>query len=204
MCLRRPNPPLASATFSGLGSVRAGFSLIEVIVATVIIAVLASLIAPRFSNVASRRALASVNELGELISAAAVRDGITGQAVALEFDAPAGRLTLLTPTSDDQRRALGAWRADPLSRPVDLDGVSIESATLDRQELDPAHFRVEFPRTEARARLVVVLKQDAGESRWAVVLSPTGTRAQVMAPEDAFRDDDVIDLDATGQGGGVW
>lgn len=209
MTIARPNPSRSGAPFSvldlpGVVAARAGFSLIEVIVATVIIAILAAVIAPRFSNVASRRALASVTEFAELVSAAAVRDGITGQAVAMEFDATTGRLALLTPTPDDARRAQGAWRSDPLSRPVELDGVSVEAATLDREELDPSHFRVEFPRTEARARFVVVLRQEAGDSRWAVVLSPTGTRALVVAPQEASRDDDVIDLDATGQGGGVW
>ncbi len=207
MTIPGPNPPLAARPFSGVGGPARGgrgFSLIEVIVATVIIAILAAVIAPRFSNVASRRASASVTEFAELVSAAAVRDGITGQAVAMEFDAGASRLTLLTPASDDARRWQGAWRADSFSRPVELDGVVVETATLDREELDPARFRVEFPRTEARARLVVVLRQVNSESRWAVVLSPTGTRAVVVAPEQASGDGDVIDLDATGRGGGVW
>lgn len=175
----------------------------------VILAILASVAVPRFSNVNGRRAEASVREFADLVSSAASRDLLTGQAVALDYDASARRLRLYVPeasagTNASGRTAENGWIADPLSRGVELDGASVVSATQDFAELDSSKWRVVFPRTEPRPRLVILLKQDQGDGQWAVVLTSTGTRARVVDPSEAAQDSDSVDLDATGKSTSVW
>lgn len=186
-----------------------GFTMVEVVVVCVVIAILASVAIPRFSNVSGRQAEASVQEFAELVSSAASRDLLTGQAVALDYDASTKRLRMYVPetgenANDARRMAENGWIPDPLSRGVELDGVTVVSATQDFAELDSSKWRVVFPRTEPRPRLVVTFKQDRGEGQWAVVLTATGTRARVVDPSEAAQDSDSVDLDAAGKSTSVW
>lgn len=183
--------------------------MVELVVVCVIIAILVGVAAPRFSNVNGRRAEASVREFADLVSSAASRDLLTGQAVALDYDAATLRLRLYVPESvegaiDARRAAENGWIPDPLSRGVELDGAVVESATQDYAELDSSKWRVVFPRTEPRPRLVITLRQERGEGHWSVVLAPNATRARVVEPSEAAQDTDSVDLDATGKSTSVW
>lgn len=178
----------------------------------VLLGILVGVVVPRFTNVDGRRAEASVRECVDLLSSAATRDQLTGQGVAIEYDRDLGRLRLFVPElkesgSAGASRASGdvvAWRADPLSRPVELDSVEIVGATQDFEELDSTRWRVEFPRTEPRPRLVLTLQQLGDQKQWAIVLSPNGTRAVVVEPELAAQDADSIDLDISGKATSAW
>jgi prepilin-type N-terminal cleavage/methylation domain-containing protein len=191
-----------------LGAGRRAFSLIEVVVVCVILGILAGVAVPRFINMDGRRAEANVREFAELVSSAAARDQLTGQAVALDYDASTRRLRLYVPDTRVDSRGnqvrSGDWIPDPLSRGVELEEATVVSATQDFAELDSVRWRLTFPRGEPRPRLVVILAQDGGDRRWAVVLTPTGTRAQVMDPELATQDQDSVDLDATGKSTSAW
>lgn len=190
------------------GARRRAFSLVEVIVVCVLLGILAAVAAPRFTNVSGRRAEASVREFAELVSSAAARDQLTGQAVALDYDAATRTLRLYVPAEETgNNRSLSSdagWRPDPLSRGVELDSATVISATQDFEELDVAKWRVEFPRTEPRPRLVITVQQDVGDRRWAIVLTPSGTRASMVDPALAAQDTDSIDLDATGKKSSAW
>lgn len=187
---------------------RRAFSLIEVVVVCVLLGILAGLALPRFSNVNGRRAEASVREFAELMSSAATRDQLTGQAVALDFDGANGRLRLFVPEAVEAGKTRSmeeaAWIPDPLSRAVELDGARVVSVVQDFEELDASRWRITFPRTEPRPRVVVTIEQDNGEQQWAVVLTPTGTRARVADPSMASQDSDSVDLDATGRATRAW
>jgi hypothetical protein len=87
---------------------------------------------------------------------------------------------------------------------VELEGVSVVSATQDFAELDSGKWRVTFPRAEPRPRLVITLQQEFGEQQWAIVLGATATRARVVAPQEALQDSDSVDLDATGKSTRAW
>ena len=174
----------------------------------VLLAILAGLALPRFSNVTGRRAEASVREFAELMSSAATRDQLTGQAVALDFDGANGRLRLFVPpmVEEGKTRSMeeGDWIADPLSRGVELDGARLVSVVQDFEGLDASKWRITFPRTEPRPRVVVTIEQENGEQSWASVLTPTGTRARVGDAASAAQDSDSVDLDATGRATRAW
>jgi prepilin-type N-terminal cleavage/methylation domain-containing protein len=187
---------------------RRAFSLIEVVVVCVLLAILAGLALPRFSNVNGRRAEASVKEFAELISSAATRDQLTGQAVAIDFDGVSGRLRVFVPPMAEEGKTRsteeGDWVPDPLSRSVELEGARVVSVVQDFEGLDASKWRITFPRTEPRPRVVVTIEQDGGEQSWAIVLTPTGTRARVEDPSMASQDSDSVDLDATGRATRAW
>lgn len=186
-----------------------GFTIVEVIVVCLLIAILATLAVPRFAGFALRRADASVREFAELLSLAAAKDQITARGVAVEFDGSTGTLRILSRTrpgsKDDPTRPVEAgWWQDTLTRPVTLDGVRVASVMADGIEQDPSRWRIEFPRTEPRPRLSIVLETLDQQNRWGVVLSSGATRAQVVDPTALNDSADVTDLDASGKAGVSW
>lgn len=184
---------------------RSAFTIIEVIVVCIIIAILATLVVPRFAGFSARRAEASVREFAELVSLAAAKDQVTSRGVALEYDGSKGTLRIMTLSTAASQLALGGqWQQDPLSRPVQLDDARVVSIASDGIEQDPGRWRIEFPRSEPRPKLSIVLEANEGGARYGVVLSSGAMRASIVDAAVVGESSDVIDLDASGKAGATW
>ena len=181
------------------------FTIIEVIVVCVIVAIMSALVVPRFAGFSARRTEASVREFAELVSLAAAKDQVTSRGVALEYDGSRGTLRIMTLSTSASQLALGRqWQQDPLSRPVELEGARVVSLVADGMEQDPGRWRIEFPRTEPRPKLAIVLQADEGDARYGVVLSSGAMRASIVDAALVNESGDVIDLDASGKAGVSW
>src|SRR5579862_3136457 len=111
------------------------FTLVELIVVTVLLAVLAGAIVPRLAQNDGRAAAGTVESVRQLLSAVAERQMLTGQRLALDFSDSAGgaRLSLLGPSASDPReRPIGAdaWAPDSLVPPIALGSVEIVAALV--------------------------------------------------------------------------
>src|SRR5690606_39016870 len=127
----------------------AGFTIVEVIVVMVVLAVLAGAIAPRLTSSAGRRARVEAQAVARTLSAAAMRDTLSSQRVALDFDGGVLRALALGATGDDPDVAR-AWRIDPLIPEARLTVLSFFGGAADLQRLDVSSFRLEFPRIARR------------------------------------------------------
>ncbi len=179
-----------------------GFSLVELLVVGVLLTILAAAVIPRFTKTAARRAQAQVDAIADVVSTAGARDQLTSQAVALDMSG--GRLAVLSPAPGSDRGAAPGWREDPLAGSVVLEDVAIRSVRLDAADLDPESWRVEFSRHEARGRLTLIVGALGDEREWAIVLSPTATRAMVVDPAQAELESDTFDLDGATSREGPW
>jgi type II secretory pathway pseudopilin PulG len=187
------------------------FTLLELILVVVIIAVLAGAIAPRITGTDTRRAEQEAGQVQALLTAAAQRDAHSTEPLAITFDGADGRLALTVQRAPDPASgAAAAWTIDPAAPTVKLDLLEIREASLDGQRLPERAWRVEFPRTEPRPNLTLLLamkgRTDAGP--WRIELPPSataavqssGSAAQSASPRTAH----PIDLDAAGRGDEPW
>lgn len=189
---RRQRPPRALA-----------FTIVEVIVVVVVLAVLAGAIVPRLTSSAGRRARVEAQAVASTLSAAAVRDAVSSQRLALDFDGEALRALTYGSTADEADSAR-AWRPDPLIPEARLQELALAAVQTDLARTSGGVFRIELPRMGRRPAIELQLIDSGGETWW-VSLASGATRAVVETGgggETAGAS--VVDLDASGQGRQPW
>ncbi len=185
-----------------------GFSLVEVVAVVVILSIMAGLVAPRFVDQGPRRERAEAEAVASLLTAAARRESITGQRLALDFDAKAGRLRMMTfrrGADHGGGEAAWSWQEDPLTPAAELDLLGVHSAETDGLELPRERWRLELLGPSPRPDLVIVLAGGDGQARWTVALASTSDTAGLARPGEAAADlTPSVDLDAAGRRDQPW
>jgi len=182
------------------------FTIVELIVVVVILAVLAAAIGPRLAAMGGREVRASAMEVGDLVSVAARRDALTSQRVAIEFEGDKSRLVLMTmdvaPSGGGS--PVAEWREDKLIPPVLLGNTKITDASTDGVALDARGWRVEFPQGGLRPALALILSDPKGKEHWRVELPSSAAHAAISPGNALGMSDQAVDLDAGGGGTSPW
>ncbi len=185
-----------------LSSASRAFTLIELIVALVILSVLAAAIAPRLGDDGARRAARAAIGVRNLLSVAAHRDSLGGERLAVAHD-PEGRtvsLEAFRSASNGER----VWRADPLTPAAGLGPLTMVSAALDGRVLDAGAWRIELPEHEPRPVIELTLERPGTKERWTIVLLPGATEAEIADAATLPMLARPVDLDAQGTGSSAW
>lgn len=183
--------------------------MVELIVVSVIMVILAAAIVPRFAGKADRDAEQAAKNLRDLLSTLAVRQQLGGLPVELEFDGKTVRLLSLriegNLTDFDASRT---WQDDPLSTPLTLDSQELVAVGVGAAALDPHGFTVDFSPGQMRAPLFVMIAAKNSEHGWRVDLEPGSTASRMKETE---RGDvgplipiGTTDLDAAGMSEVPW
>src|SRR4051812_37381853 len=180
-----------------------GFTMIEVIVVVVILAVLAGAMAPRLLSMTGREVRASAQAAGDLFSVAARRDVLTSQRVAVDYDADHSRIRLMT-LAPSATSTAPEWHEDVLMPAVNLGNTQVLAASIDGVPMDPKLWRVEFPQGSRRPVVELTFANSKGKDCWTVTLPSTSDTATVQAGEVRVQADSSIDLDASGAGSVAW
>lgn len=192
------------------GSATRGFTLIELVVVLVLMAVITGVIAPRLASGGARAAEAEVRRAAELLSTAGRRDTLTSQQIAIDFDGESSQMKLLVlrmPSAIDAARGASPdWADDPMTMHVELKEVMLLSVSADGAALDPGKFRIEFRQSGVRPAVLMTFGQTEDRPAWTVSLPSGAFRAKVIAGEDRFADVEqtTIDLDRMGKGDEPW
>lgn len=184
---------------------RRGFTFVEVIVAIVVLAVLAGAIAPRLTSPAARRARVELQAVEQALSAAAMRDAISSQRMAIDWSADGVIAALSEGPRPEDPSGPRIWRPDPLIAPARLEELSLVGAAADIDRLGPGPFRIEFPRTGRRPDIDLHFVDSRGIA-WRAVL-PSGAARAIAGPAaevEPLAAGSVIDLDQAGQGRRPW
>ncbi len=186
---------------------RSGFTLIEAIVVVVIISVMAGVIVPRMVVRDRSGVKREVEAVRLLLSAAAQRDVMTSQLVALHFDTEASTLSVLTLADEGEKKRRGddlwPWRVDRLISPVVLARTSVVRTQADEVALDEDAWLIELVRGVRRPDLLLELKGE-GERLWTVYLPSKGAAAVAWRGETDEIDRVSYDLDAQGRESREW
>lgn len=177
-----------------------GFSIVELLVVVVILGVLSAMMAPRLASISGRGTEVAAERAAGVLSAAARRNNLTTQRLALEFNGEREDLALLV--FDPAR---GEWREDGLTGRVSLSGSLLREATSDGVRLEQGRWVLELPQSGPRPLIRMVFTDTRGRDPWLVVLAPRAARAEVRAGDGAGADaDESVDLDALGRGEQPW
>jgi prepilin-type N-terminal cleavage/methylation domain-containing protein len=186
-----------------------GFTLIELIVVVVVLAVLAGLTIPRVMGTGDRKGRTEAEAAASLLTQAARRQMLTTSRVALEYDAasPALRIVTLKPSdiaSFDGRDRV--WIEDPLLPRVALESLEMVAATSSTAALDPKRFHAELSEGTGRVALSLILRDRLAGTEWSIRLPPTSDRALLAQgrPQNPLADPDTMDLDDTGRRDSPW
>lgn len=188
---------------------RRGFTLIEVVLVVVILAVTAGFVVPRLVARDRREAERAAEAVRDLLTGAAQRELLTGRGVAVEFDRESGALRVLTPPPLEP----GVWRAeidyrvDPLLAPVALSPLEISSAWVDGVPLSPDGWRLVLAGLDRRPELVLALSDVRTGLAWRVVLAADGglaTLSRAADPTEFAYAVDTVDLDRAGLREAPW
>lgn len=199
---RRENTTRGCGRYQSVPGVRA-FTLVELIVVILLIALAAGLAAPRLFGGEGRRVAARAEAAAEVLSAAARRDALLSRPVAIAFNREDGVLRVLSLTADDRGRM--DWRDDAMMPRADLSEVTLAEIRADGAALDPVQFRLVFDQFEPRPALRLVLTDADGENTRVVELAPTAGQAVVVG---AGAEESTLsvaqDLDALGKEEEAW
>jgi prepilin-type N-terminal cleavage/methylation domain-containing protein len=182
---------------------RHAFTLIELVVVILLLAVVAGIIVPRLLSTGEREARAEAEAAASLAGAASRRAVTTTQKVALDFADETLRVYALR-ARDPRDFSIGAtrWSEDPLLSPVRLTSVRLVAAVRDGAGLNPSAWRVELG-GDQRPELLLTLEAQTGR-RWTVTLLPDGAGAVLLSGDEAVGMSGAVDLDRTGRGLSAW
>ncbi|MBL8763666.1 MAG: prepilin-type N-terminal cleavage/methylation domain-containing protein [Phycisphaerae bacterium] len=191
---------------------RRGFSMVEVVVVTVMLAVLAAVLLPRAGGREARAERAVVEGVRLLLDAAGQRRVLSGQPVALEYETRAdGGILAVSSWRKPVRSWDPPWSRDPLIAPVNLESLTLTNAQEDGRRLEGAAWRVDLSRsgmTGTRPGLRLILASARSGQRWSVSLEPNAISATCRewgdAEPDPMGDSRAVDLDRTGRREQPW
>ena len=184
---------------------RRAFTIVEVLLVIVVLALLAAITVPRLVGMERRQALLAVDRLQEMMSTFAYRDSLGVQRVAVWRDPEAGSVKLLVKEfNPEDPEASATWRPDRFVQPVRLPpDVEIVDVRIDDRRVNLNEWMIEsLPNTD-RPRfemdiegpdLTVTLMLDPH------MIAPVRFEAGKAAP----RIRTPQDLDAQGLDRGTW
>jgi prepilin-type N-terminal cleavage/methylation domain-containing protein len=184
---------------------RRGFTLIELIVVTALLAIVAALVVPRLTSMSRREADVAVERLSELLSMFAFRDGSGAANSAIWLDPETGCVTLWALESDPANPTEEPeWVPDRHVQPVCMpSGVELDEVRLDGRSLAGMEWRIMGSPTGERSEILMRVIADGFESE--LVLAP-GAGVPVRTDNGVVRGRLVspIDLDQMGMDREPW
>ena len=187
------------------GHDRRAFTIIEVVIVVLVLAVLASVVIPRLGGVGRRTEKLTVDRVGNLLAAFSYRDSMASGSSAIEYDANQHSLILLLlrrdPQSDSEQEI---WMRDVLSPVVMLPETIELKAFEDGEMLPNGDWALLTNMDGTRPKIEFQL---VGENvNASLMLDPWAQTPSVVdenAPNAAILSD-AIDLDAVGQDKDPW
>lgn len=182
-----------------------GFSLIEVIIVIMIIALFAGLILPRLSGLNRRSEQITVDRVADLLSAFSYRDSLASGSTAVEYSSSGGSLALLTLWVDPEDPDEPAiWSHDILAPMVRLPETMGLRAYEDGELLAHGDWSILTRIDGTRPKIEIEL---IGESVNATIMLDPWAQAPSVVDELSLERtllSDAVDLDAIGQDKEPW
>ncbi|MFT3686337.1 MAG: type II secretion system protein [Phycisphaerales bacterium] len=188
-----------------------GFTMVEVLVVMMILAILATLTVPRLLATPGRQAEVEARAVKALLSQAAQQDAVFSGSLALHLDTEKHELSLQS--LGEQKDGSRDWKPVTMVRPVRFTSIEIADATADGQSQSPeSGFHMVFAGSRPRPPVSLLIRTAhdlPGSPRaWQVDLLPNQTVATIRAvgPQAplAPAEGGALDLDKEGRRDQSW
>ncbi len=160
------------------------FTLIEVIVVIVMLAILAGIVVPRMAGADSRLADAQAAAAGSMLSIVGWRAAVAPEAMELEYDPVSNSLRLLvnraTVNPDNPQPGPRSWRQDPLVTPLVLDRLSIKEAWSGAQRAERSNHRVSPSSSSGWQRGTAGTGSASTSSAWSIAIPVDRPREPII------------------------
>ncbi len=188
-------------------STRPGFTLIEVIIAVTIVAILAGVMLPRLGRLGKEQHELTLSKLEQLLAAFAYRESTGSMQVGLWREAGSADISLVVM---DEQAAEGderaAWRGDTLVPSVKIVApAELLEVLVDGEPMDPTEFLVTSRPGSSRPTVAFVVSSEGKETT--ISLLPAALRARRDSDDRSGELADIrapIDLDAEGRDQDPW
>ena len=185
--------------------VHRGFTIIEVVIVVLVLAVLASVVIPRLGGVGRRTERLSIDRVSDLLAAFGYRDSLASGSSAIEYNATDHSLTLLILRRDpEQPNEPEIWMRDILAPVTKLPGTVELSAFEDGERLPNGDWSLLTNMDGTRPKIEMEL---LGENIHATVLLDPWAQTPTVVDENTQANSTLttsIDLDAVGQDKDPW
>lgn len=182
---------------------RRGFSLIELIVVSILIVVMGAITLPRMTSLERRREDKALLEVEDLLRMFAFRNSVGTQQIAVHFDRSRNALSLwILDLNPDDPEGARVWQQDRLSYPVELpESMTITEAASDDSVIRDDIWTIASNPDGSRPRIAVFVtgRVLSGE----IALDSYSTVPTRLDKADAVRRE-PIDLDAEGRAFDRW
>ncbi|MBX3354728.1 MAG: type II secretion system protein [Phycisphaeraceae bacterium] len=154
-----------------------GFTLVEIMVVAIILAVIGAMVLPRLVGKSSVTAQLGAEQLASMLGTFAFRASLASQPVALMRDGELGTIEVWILDTDPSRPENPPdWRLDRFSRPLQLpEGVVLSEVVVNGQRLMPDAWRVVATPGIPRPLMEFVLASEEAGDEITVVLEPRAT-----------------------------
>jgi prepilin-type N-terminal cleavage/methylation domain-containing protein len=181
-----------------------GFTLLEIIVVTIVLAIIATLIVPRMTGNQQREFRATVDKVGDLLTMYGQRQNLGQKIVGIQHDARENALRLIE--LQDDGYGFASWRADPYVRAVQLPWFMSASDIdfyVDGEPYDCASWPLTSEPGQQRPMIEIYLRNE-GEIA-SISLSPHGVSPIILnGANSSGISRRPIDLDAEGRAREQW
>jgi len=177
---------------------RRGFSLLEVIIVTVMLVLVGALAAPRFIVVQRKEEEKSIGDVEDLLRMFAFRNAVGTQQIGLHFDKDKAQLSLwildLNPKNPTGPRV---WQQDRLSSPVDFpESMTIDGASADDLEIRDDTWTITSHPDGSRPRVAISMK---GREASGLLVLNSYSSVPVRSDKEGTGAREPIDLDREGR-----
>lgn len=186
---------------------RRGFTLIEIIVVTVILVIVGAMVIPRMTGRSVVTAQLAAEQTASALAMFAYRSSLSAQPVALRRDPEFGTIEVwLLDVDPEQPDQPPRWRLDRFSKPLTLPaGIVLSQVRINEQPLETQEWQVVATPSMPRPRIELVVASEEGDDEIAVILEP---RASAPYLAQAGRTTEIvrvpIDLDSQGRAKELW
>ena len=182
-----------------------GFTIIEVVIAVLVISLMAGLIIPRLGGVGKRAEQLTVDRVADLLAAFSYRDSLSSGSAAIEYSSGDASLTLLILRKGlEQEDATTVWMRDTLAPVVRIPDTIVLNAYEDGSMLPNGDWSLVTRYDGTRPKIEIEL---AGNVVNATVMLDSWAQTPSVVDEYSGRSTtlpDAIDLDEVGQEKDPW
>ena len=183
---------------------RRAFTLLEVMVVLIILAILATLTVPRLTSIGRRTLQVTAEQVADLLTMYAQRETLSDRPVGIILDSDRNWLMLVGLVGDESGGDQPEWIVDRYVQPVKLpDSISVLDVTSDEVPVDITEWPLSHTPGENRPLIVITLQSP--DRIVTVMLEPHAIAPRIYdtdAPPATERT--AYDLDAAGLSREEW